>query len=207
MLTTVVHDNIVIPKSYVHSQLTSTNVLSKIKELKSTYKANYKLQVTNWLISRYASKTRTLRWLFYSAFLSRNGSKTSSTIRVLKSLINLVYTLPKGCKMVSTCFECFEYLFTYGPSTSCKIWDKSNEPIVIKNSAIIQEQISRTIKSGHFDPFCHTSRNSSKNFGSARFVYLWSLNFMKKIKAKKANETILSNIICCDYEMDVCTDG
>ena len=133
LLTTVVHDNIVIPKSYVHSQLTSTNVLSKIKELKSTYKANYKLQVTNWLISRYASKTRTLRWLFYSAFLSRNGSKTSSTIRVLKSLINLVYTLPKGCKMVSTCFECFEYLFTYGPSTSCKIWDKSNEPVVIKN--------------------------------------------------------------------------
>ena len=25
-------------------------------------------------------------------------------------------------------------------------------------------------------------------------------------KKKKANVTILSNIVCCDYEMDVCTD-
>ena len=25
-------------------------------------------------------------------------------------------------------------------------------------------------------------------------------------KKKEANETILSNIVCCDYEMDVCTD-
>ena len=171
-----------------------------------TYKTNYKLQVRNWLISRYASKTWTWRWIFYSAFLWMNGRKTLSTIRVLKSLINLVSSPPKGCKLVSACFECFEYLFTYCHSTLCKMWDKSNEPILIKNPAIITEQISRTIK-GHFDPFCRTSRNFSKNFGSARFVYLWSLNFMKKIKAKKANETILSNIVCCDYEMDVCTNG
>ena len=61
--------------------------------------------------------------------------------------------------MLSTCFECFEYLFSYGPSISYKIWDKFNEPILLKNPAIIHEQINGTIL-GHFDPFSHNQEFS-----------------------------------------------
>ena len=132
---------------------------SQNRHIKQTNKQ--KLIVTNWLISRYTIKIWTLCWLFYSAFLWRNGTKTSSTIRVLKSLINLVFTPPKGCKMVSTCFKCFEYLCTYSPLTSCKIWGKSNGPILIKNPAIIHEQINGTIFD-HFDPFLHKQEFSQK---------------------------------------------
>ena len=39
-------------------------------------------------------------------------------------------------------------LSTYGPSTSCKIWDKSNEPILRKKCC----NNGRTYKSDHFGP-------------------------------------------------------
>ena len=60
-------------------------------------------------------------------------------------------------------------LSTYGPSTSCKIWDKSYEPILTKNATIMEKQINRTI-------------------------FLWSLNFMQNIK--ETYETILKKCCC-----------
>ena len=42
-------------------------------------------------------------------------------------------------------------VITYAPSTSCKIWDKSNEPVLRKNAAKIGKLINQTIL-GLFGP-------------------------------------------------------
>ena len=51
----------------------------------------------------------------------------------------------------------------YNPSTSCKIWDKSNELILRKKAAIMSEQINDTILS-LFDLFLHKQEFFQKNW-------------------------------------------
>ena len=71
-------------------------------------------------------------------------------------------------------------LSTYGPSTSCKIWDKSNEPILRKNAAIMDEQIIWPF--GAFWTVFTKARHFSKKFDSVSFEYLWPLNCTQNIK-------------------------
>ena len=81
----------------------------------------------------------------------------------------------------------FEYVSS---STSCKIWDKSNEPILRKNTATMNKQINRTIL-GLFDPFLHRQEFSQK----IRLCQFWVLIVPQlHAKYKKTNEPILKKI-------------
>ena len=70
-------------------------------------------------------------------------------------------------------------LSTYGPTTSYKILQKTNEPIP-KNVAVMDEQTNQSIF-GHFGQFSG-KQEFLKKLGSRSFEYLWSLNFMQNMR-------------------------
>ena len=71
----------------------------------------------------------------------------------------------------------FEYF--YGCSTSCKTWDKSNEPILRKNVAIMDNQINQFWAFlAHF----RTSKKFSKKFGPVTCQF-WVV-LVPKLQAK-----------------------
>ena len=83
-------------------------------------------------------------------------------------------------------------LSTYGPSTSCKIWDKSNEPVLRKNAAIMDEQINWTIL-GFFGLISHKQKIFQK-IPLGQFWVLMAPQLHAKFQTK-TNESTLEKVL------------
>ena len=84
-------------------------------------------------------------------------------------------------------------LSNYGPSTSCTIWDKSNEPILRKYAVIMDEQINWTILC-IFGPFPHKQEFFQIN-RLRQFWVIMAPQLHAQYKKKLMNQSLEK---CCD---------